>query len=379
MKLISATILVLLVATPILSQGEPAATCVKTAGFLKWIEKRVPGSVLANPNTTGPFDVCGEVWGTSALATYGGSCCDAAKIKTHFEAEMGKHKEKWDKFVKSVGKVRNAAKKMEKAKPAPAEKDQLARFEEKRADLENNGIKPEEAVKAIKDGGSLEADIELFRTEGKKCFEATIAEKSKFFCYGCAAKGNGEYFSDSANDKEIKFNIKAGSCKNLLEQCLKTWDFMTKVKQFVSVTDRLAKALEKKTDGLKPPPAVFGARGPGDVRKDLDDCKGSITTNDVCTNEKLDRICVAFFNFHKPEKVADEVEDTAVRLLQDTTEESAAMTANGVPMDVKVTGPTFSALSSINFGDAGKEAQSFSKIASMGLVALMSVVVSFMF
>lgn len=88
---------------------------------------------------------------------------------------MAKHKEKWEKFVKSVGRVRNSAKKMEKAKPAGTDKEQLAKFQEKAQDLSDNGIKPEEAVDAIKDAGSLEADIEKFKTDGKKCFEETIA------------------------------------------------------------------------------------------------------------------------------------------------------------------------------------------------------------
>lgn len=48
-------------------------------------------------------------------------------------------------------------------------------------------------------------------------------------------------------------------------------------------------------------------------------------------------------------------------------------------MDVKVTGPTYSAVGSINFGDAGKETSAFSAIVSVAFAALMSVVASLMF
>lgn len=82
---------------------------------------------------------------------------------------------------------------------------------------------------------------------------------------------------------DIKFNIKTGSCKTLLSACLGTWGFMTKVKQFVAVTDRLSKAMEKRKDNLKAPPAVFGTRAVGDIRADLKDCKGSAETTDTCT------------------------------------------------------------------------------------------------
>ena len=376
MKLTTVAILVLLVVCPILSQTP--ATCDKTTSFLKWIEGRVSGSVLATPKTTGPFDICTEVWGDTT--TYGGSCCDADKLKTHFEAEMGKHKEKWGKFVRSVKKVRNALKKIDRVKPAQQEAEQLKKFQEIASALTAAGINPQEAVDAIKDGATLEAEIQSFKTEGKICFEESIKTKAKFFCYGCAQKGNTNFFAPSDITGEIKFSIKGGSCNGLLDKCIKTWGFLTKVKQFVAVTDRIANIAEKKEGAFKPLPSFFGPKTSSEVRNLLKGCNGSTTTTATCTQDNLDNICLAFFSFNKPEKVADEVDDTGSRLLQGTTptEEAATITATGVPMNVAVSGPSYSGASSIAFGDAVSEAAAFSGIAKVGLAALMSVLISFM-
>ena len=380
MKLTTVAILVLLFVCPILSQTTAAATCDKTTGFLKWIEGRVGGLVLAAPNTTSPFDICNEVWGNAI--TFGGSCCDGDKLKGHFESEMAKHKEKWEKFVKSVGKARNAVKKMDRVKPAPLEADQLRKFQENATALAAVGIKPEQAVEAIKDGATLDADIEKFKTEGKLCFEETIKTKAKFFCYGCAYKGNTDFFAPSSITGEIKFNIKTGTCNGLLDKCIKTWSFLTKVKQFVAVTDRVANIAEKKEGAPKPLPGFFGPKGGDEVRGLLKGCNGTTTTTATCTQDNLDSICVAFFSFNKPEKVADAIDDTGSRLLQTATtaptEEAATISATGIPMNTAVTGPTYSGVSSIAFGDAGSQTAAFSGIAKVGLAALMSVLISLM-
>ena len=382
MKLTTVAILVLLFVCPILSQTV-AATCDKTTGFLRWIEGRVAGLVLATPKTTGPFDICTEVWGDAT--NFGGTCCDSDKLKAHFESEMAKHKEKWEKFVKSVGKARNAVKKMDRVKPAPLEADQLRKFQENATALAAVGIKPEQAVDAIKDGATLDADIEKFKTEGKLCFEETIKTKAKFFCYGCAYKGNTNFFAPSDITGEIKFNIKTGTCNGLLDKCIKTWSFLTKVKQFVAVTDRVANIAEKKEGAPKPLPGFFGPKGGDEVRGLLKGCNGSTATTAACTQDNLDNICVAFFSFNKPEKVADAIDDTGSRLLQGTTtsaaaptEEAATISATGIPMNTAVTGPTYSGVSSIAFGDAGSQTAAFSGIAKVGLAALMSVLISLM-
>ena len=107
--------------------------------------------------------------------------------------------------------------------------------------------------------------------------------RAKYFCFGCALRGNSDFFATSTVAGDIRFNFRSGSCNELLNKCMKAWGIMTRVQAFVSLTDRLSIAIENRNTNPVPLPTFYGNYAVDDVKQAITDCNGQATTSMTCT------------------------------------------------------------------------------------------------
>ena len=272
------------------------SSCSTTSKFLRMLRNMNQSIVLTAPLTSTSFKICSEVWSTS------GTCCDVDALNSAFDKKMIEgQKGGYDKFI---GGLKNVGQGLEKIMQTISNKDELRATLDKLYTANStqfNGMTVDQAVDILAESKTFKADVQTFKTDGKKCFEAIKENAGKIFCYGCAAIS--ETALDNADGSSL---ITQKSCDNLLTTCISTWNFIFRIGGMMQVISILNKNL--KADA--PAPRVqdkkgFGGVSPSDMLKSYSACSVSLT-DAACTEVLRTNLCKANFNILAAPKQAND-------------------------------------------------------------------------
>ena len=384
-SLVIATVLLLSLTAPVLNAActTDSATTATYNAFLEWFKSKDATAVLTTSAAVGTETTCKDEWTTP------GTCCTVAGVKAHFDKVAKGDGEQWKMFMESTKKFMEG---LPKAKEIAAKTTEItAAFTksltmataEKPARITDMGFDAAGAATFLATIKDFSAEVDVFKTASKECFETMKGYKAKLFCLGCASDGFN-YFEKPNAAQGLGFKYKSGSCNGLVEKCISSWKVMMKIQTF---TGLLGVLREAKSDGLErpakdPKKMFFKGKKPKDIKEAIDKCATG-KVEGTCVATDLDLICEAHLSMSKPPRpAAVEGGDltiaggAAVRLLQNTADDegTGSANANGATLGSTTTLSSDAALDTTALtGSSG-----FSSIRGFSLlcVALMAVLLN---
>ena len=221
-------------------------TCSLTANengqVLRWLKNK---EVVLNdePKIIQDATICNGEFAKS------GTCCDVASMKLHIEKVNTKFVDKWSKYIKRLSRIKNKfengfkkiAKKMNpndvKNKITGVISDQKLtdKFKSAQSILPSTD-KEVIAMKEFVD--KFSENIEIFKTQGKVCFEAMKVARANLLCAACSGRAGS--LTTTQSSSEAKFRITLESCSNIVVKCFPVWKInfqLTSLMQYVIINN----------------------------------------------------------------------------------------------------------------------------------------------
>lgn len=299
-----------------------------TANYNPFLNFLGGNAVLGSLYTSNNFDVCNDIWSEGNV----GTCCNKERVNSTFTKILNHSITVWDNYITSLVYLRNEIRKEMQTEFISSYDAQQA-FQSMQGDSKYNlnGLTAGQAVYILDSINTFEADMKIFRTDGKKCFDFLMKKRGQIFCWGCRFGGEA-YFKIGGPIAKITPN----SAQLLVESCHSTWKFLSRT-MLLRFTWNNLKQYSSETDqnyNVTILDVFFqGSSGEnyGTVFNAFENCPNPTsyqTAGSNCKDADLQILTKAFFNFGLSEKLMNFAPVVVVKVPPSTPSENSSNSSN---------------------------------------------------